>query len=370
MISWQSIMSVFNTKGTLLKWLKTLDQSLKDGVLESVTVNSVSEGVITLSFNFADGSVITTPQIDIPQGAQGPEGPQGVPGADGADGTDGRDALVQNRALSSANITSPMAVPIEALNRSAVVGEPIVMFATDTTENKTYMLIGTVTDVGSPGGNPYIFVTYSSKVEITGMTGPEGPDIFTDFDNLKIDTTDATVAYINGVATITNARLIGYKSGGNEEVEISVDLPIKAGDNVTVDASEDDKSLLISVNNPSSVLYDYSSPDPSVNWGRTYGIRSGTTVVNALLSNYSVYRVYIRLSDYTAVCLATSNNMNFVTTFTGVTEGNDGIYAMRFKIASNKVTVESTGYFGIPSFAWNNRPGDTMYCIYKIEGVL
>lgn len=83
MISWQSIMSVFNTKGTLLKWLKTLDQSLKDGVLETVTVNSVSEGVITLTFNFADGSTITTPQIDIPQGAQGP---QGIPGTNGTNG--------------------------------------------------------------------------------------------------------------------------------------------------------------------------------------------------------------------------------------------------------------------------------------------
>ena len=86
MISWQSIMSVFNTKGTLLKWLKTLDKSLKDGVLESVTVNSVSEGVITLSFNFADGSVITTPNIDIPQGAQGEQGPQGIPGTNGTNG--------------------------------------------------------------------------------------------------------------------------------------------------------------------------------------------------------------------------------------------------------------------------------------------
>ena len=177
MISWQSIMSVFNTKGTLLKWLKTLDQSLKDGVLQSVSVNPVSTGVITLSFNFADGTTITTPQIDLPQGERGPQGVPGADGADGADGTDGtngRDALVQTRALSSANITSPMAVPIEALNRTAVVGEPIVMFATDTTENKTYMLIGTVTNVGSPGVNPYVFVTYSNKVDITGMTGPAG----------------------------------------------------------------------------------------------------------------------------------------------------------------------------------------------------
>ena len=172
-------MSVFNTKGTLLKWLKTLDQSLKDGVLQSVSVNPVSTGVITLSFNFADGTTVTTPQIELPEGERGP---QGVPGADGADGTDGRDALVQNRALSSANISSPMAIPLDALNRTAVVGEPIVMFATDTTEEKTYMLIGTVTNVGSPGVNPYVFVTYSNKIDITGPQGPQGepgesPDI-------------------------------------------------------------------------------------------------------------------------------------------------------------------------------------------------
>lgn len=170
-------MSVFNTKGTLLKWLKTLDQSLKDGVLQSVSVNPVSTGVITLSFNFADGTTITTPQIDLPQGERGPQGVPGADGADGADGTDGtngRDALVQTRALSSANISSPMAIPLDALNRTAVVGEPIVMFATDTTQNKTYMLIGTVTNVGSPGVNPYVFVTYSNKVDITGMTGPAG----------------------------------------------------------------------------------------------------------------------------------------------------------------------------------------------------
>ena len=182
MISWQSIMSVFNTKGTLLKWLKKLDQSLQDGVLQSVSVNTVSTGVITLTFNFADGSTVTTPQIELPEGPRGMQGVPGTDGTDGADGTNGRDALVQNRALSSANISSPMAVPIEALNRTAVVGEPIVMFATDTTENKTYMLIGTVTNVGSPGVNPYVFVTYSNKVDITGLRGPQGapgeaPDI-------------------------------------------------------------------------------------------------------------------------------------------------------------------------------------------------
>ena len=89
MISWQSIMSVFNTKGTLLKWLKTLDQSLQDAVLQSVSVNTVSTGVITLTFNFADGTTITTPQIDFPQGERGPQGPKGDTGPQGPKGDPG-----------------------------------------------------------------------------------------------------------------------------------------------------------------------------------------------------------------------------------------------------------------------------------------
>lgn len=83
MISWESILSVFDTKGTLLKWLQELEKTLNEGVLQSVSVNPVSTGIITLTFNFADGSTVTTPQIDIPQGAQGP---QGVPGVNGTNG--------------------------------------------------------------------------------------------------------------------------------------------------------------------------------------------------------------------------------------------------------------------------------------------
>lgn len=108
------------------------------------------------------------------KGDKGDNGTDGKNGTNGKDGSNGLDALVQNRPLSSANVTSPMAIPIEALNRTAVLGEPIVIFATDTTENKTYMLIGTVTFVGVPDVNPYTFVTYSGKVNITGMVGPQG----------------------------------------------------------------------------------------------------------------------------------------------------------------------------------------------------
>ena len=49
----------------------------------------MSKGVITLTFNFADGSTVTTPEIDIPQGAQGPQGDPGPQGPQGPQGPKG-----------------------------------------------------------------------------------------------------------------------------------------------------------------------------------------------------------------------------------------------------------------------------------------
>lgn len=238
MIKWETIVSTADEKITLLQWLKMVEKAINDGALTGISVQQADAEHATITFNF-EGDPAQAFTITLPAG---PPGAQGVPG------TDGRDALVQNRALSSANITSPMAIPNDALNRTAVVGEPTVMFATDTTENKTYMLIGTITAVGGDR-NPYTFISYSSKVDITGMAGPAGTpgtDLFKDFTSLKIDTTDAEVSYVSPTAHIAGARLIGYKSSGNEEVECAVDIPIKAGDNITIDASEDGKSIEVS----------------------------------------------------------------------------------------------------------------------------
>lgn len=174
MIKWETIVSSADEKITLLQWLKMVEKAINDGALTGISVQQADAEHATITFNF-EGDPAQAFTITLPAGPPGAQGVPGTDGAAGADGTDGRDALVQNRALSSANITSPMAIPIEALNRTAVVGEPIVMFATDTTENKTYMLIGTVTKVGIPDVNPYTFVTFSSKVDITGMVGPAGP---------------------------------------------------------------------------------------------------------------------------------------------------------------------------------------------------
>ena len=191
MISWESILSVFDTKGTLLEWLQKLEKALNDGVLQSVTINNISEGVITFTFNFADGTSVTTPQVDIPQGAAGT-----IQVGTVTTGEAGTDVVIEN--------------------------------------------------TGTPQAAILNFTIPRGNTGAQGETGAAGPDIFNDFTSLKIDTTDATVTYIEGVAMITNARLIGYSSAGNEEIEIAVDIPIIAGDNVTIDASEDDKSIVIS----------------------------------------------------------------------------------------------------------------------------
>lgn len=174
MIKWETIVSTADEKITLLQWLKMVEKAINDGALTGISVQQADAEHATITFNF-EGDPAQAFTITLPAGPPGAQGVPGTDGAAGADGTDGRDALVQNRPLSSANITSPMAIPIEALNRTAVLGEPIVVFATDTTENKTYMLIGTVTNVGVPDVNPYTFVTYSGKVDITGIAGPAGP---------------------------------------------------------------------------------------------------------------------------------------------------------------------------------------------------
>ena len=71
MINWETIKSLYNDKPTLLQWLKKVEAALSGATLTSVSVNIISVGVITLTFNFDDGTIITTPEIDLPQGAQG-----------------------------------------------------------------------------------------------------------------------------------------------------------------------------------------------------------------------------------------------------------------------------------------------------------
>lgn len=77
MINYNTILSAFDDKETLLKWLQKVEKALTDSTLTSVDCVNVDDAHIKFTFNFADGSTIDTPQVYV------------KPGVDGKDGTDG-----------------------------------------------------------------------------------------------------------------------------------------------------------------------------------------------------------------------------------------------------------------------------------------
>lgn len=95
MFNIKTLLSTFDKKGTLMKWLKELTEMLQKSALTGVSVEQTSQTKAVLKFNFEDGSVITSDALDLPRGLpgltgpQGPQGPQGLPGLPGSVGPQG-----------------------------------------------------------------------------------------------------------------------------------------------------------------------------------------------------------------------------------------------------------------------------------------
>ena len=91
MINYDSILSAFDGKPTLLQWLKLVKKALDESVLKDITVSQDGANVV-FTFNFEDGTSISTPAATLPKGdtgATGPEGPQGPAGPQGPTGPKG-----------------------------------------------------------------------------------------------------------------------------------------------------------------------------------------------------------------------------------------------------------------------------------------
>lgn len=74
MINWQSILSSFDDKPTLLEWLKKVQKALNESALTTVTVTQEKAGrvnTITLTFNFQDGTKIVAPAFTVQDGKDG-----------------------------------------------------------------------------------------------------------------------------------------------------------------------------------------------------------------------------------------------------------------------------------------------------------
>lgn len=89
MISKDTILSIFNEKGTLLKWLQKLEKALKNDTLTGVTISQPTTTQAVLTFTFKDGTTLDSAVIDLPSGAPGINGTNGTDGKDGAPGKNG-----------------------------------------------------------------------------------------------------------------------------------------------------------------------------------------------------------------------------------------------------------------------------------------
>lgn len=74
MININTILSKFDERGTLLKWLKITNNALKNASLKSVEAVQPTATTLQLKFNFADDSSLLSPPINLPKGEQGDPG--------------------------------------------------------------------------------------------------------------------------------------------------------------------------------------------------------------------------------------------------------------------------------------------------------
>lgn len=89
MINYETILSLFDDKLTLLEYLTKIEKALKDSTLTDITVEQPSETTAIFTFVFENGDTITTPAVTLPRGLQGEKGDKGDKGNKGDKGDKG-----------------------------------------------------------------------------------------------------------------------------------------------------------------------------------------------------------------------------------------------------------------------------------------
>ena len=94
MININTIISSFDEEGTLLKWLKKVEDALKNASLKTVETVSIDDTRYQLKFVFADDTFLLSPTITSPKGDKGDKGDTGPQGPVGPQGPAGKDATI------------------------------------------------------------------------------------------------------------------------------------------------------------------------------------------------------------------------------------------------------------------------------------
>lgn len=74
MINYETILSSYDDKLTLMQWLKKVEDALKNASLSSVTIAQPADNQAIFTFVFEDGSSIASPVLALPRGEKGDKG--------------------------------------------------------------------------------------------------------------------------------------------------------------------------------------------------------------------------------------------------------------------------------------------------------
>ena len=159
MINYDSILSAFDGKPTLLQWLKMVKKALDESVLKDITLKQDGANVI-FTFNFEDGTSISTPAVTLPKGDTGAKGDKGDKGEQGVSVT-GVDE-VSNEVVGSQTLTTLR------FNFSNGTNNEVVVYAENgkvSSGNTRYLHSVKITD--ATGLNKIYFNIYSNKETLT-----------------------------------------------------------------------------------------------------------------------------------------------------------------------------------------------------------
>ena len=170
-----------------------------------------------------------------PQGATGPQGPQGDPGATGPQGIRGETgAQGLSYLIYKSNLNGIISnIPFSNFNRNPVVNDVFIGFE-ETVTGIRYINMYRVNNIDIEQQRVTNF-TMIQSITVGPVTFP----------NLQFEDV-STINYINDGAKFNGKFNYTLPSGGSAINQGSITLPITAGENVSIDASEDNSKLVIS----------------------------------------------------------------------------------------------------------------------------
>lgn len=164
MINYETILSTFDDKLTLLQWLQKVEEALQGAGLERVDITQVTPTTAVFKFTFADGTSLTTPSITLPRGPKGDTGPQGQTGPQGPVGPKGSYEVVE--------LTSTSGTLSDATYNKIETNDVIIDYKVATTHHYLFKISDTSTTtmygaIQNDTSRMYIFSVTKATKEYT-----------------------------------------------------------------------------------------------------------------------------------------------------------------------------------------------------------